>query len=83
MDQQGAWNGRYQRSLNGKRDSFTFDDFRTCAKSAVMKRGRAEAIVKEVTEVVANWRAYADKAGVEKTWRDQIYRTLRLNITRA
>lgn len=80
---EGEWTGQHQMSMNGKRDGFTLEDFRACAKSAVMKRGRAETIVKEVTEVVANWRAYADKAGVEKTWRDQIYRTLRLNITRA
>jgi hypothetical protein len=29
--------------MNGKRDGFTLADFRACAKSALMKRGRAEA----------------------------------------
>ena len=53
-------------SLNGKRDGFTLDDLPACAKSAVMKRGRAETIVKEVTEVVANWREFANKVGVER-----------------
>ncbi len=77
---EGAWTGQHQMSLNGKRDGFTMDDFRACAKSAVMKRGRAETIVKEVTEVVANWREYANKAGVDAAWRDQILGNLRLKL---
>jgi hypothetical protein len=35
-----------------KRDGFTMADFRTCAKSALMKRGRAEAIVEEVQQAM-------------------------------
>lgn len=34
--------------LNGKRDNFTLDDFRECAKTVSMKRGRAETIAREV-----------------------------------
>jgi serine/threonine-protein kinase HipA len=33
-------------------------DFRACAKSALMKRGRAEAIVEEVRASVAKWPDY-------------------------
>lgn len=76
----GAWTGQHQMSMNGKRDGFTLEDFRACAKSAVMKRGRAETIVKQVTEGVSNWREYADKAGVEAGWRDQIQGNLRLGL---
>ena len=79
---EGDWTGQHQMSMNGKRDGFTLEDFRACAKSALMKRGRAETIVKEVTEVVANWREYADKAGVEAGWRDQILGNLRLGLGR-
>ena len=79
---EGAWTGQHQMSMNGKRDGFTLDDFRACAKSAVMKRGRAETIVREVTEGVANWREYAGKAGVEAGWRDQIQKNLRLEWAR-
>jgi hypothetical protein len=39
--------------MNGKRDGFTLADFRTCAKSALRKRGRAEGIVEEC---VPPWR---------------------------
>jgi serine/threonine-protein kinase HipA len=38
-------------TLNGKRDNFSMSDFRAAAKSVNMKRGRADAIVKEVYQV--------------------------------
>ena len=49
----GAWTSTHQMTLNGKRDGFTLEDFRACARSALMKRGRAETIVEEV---VAAWK---------------------------
>lgn len=74
----GAWTASHQMTLNGKRDDFVLDDFVACAKSASMKRGRAEAIVKEVQETVSRWRSYAEEAGVPADWRDKIQRVLRL-----
>ncbi len=74
----GAWTARHQMTLNGKRDDFVLDDFRACASAASMKRGRAEAIVKEVRQTVSHWRDYADEAGVQTTIREQIQQTLRL-----
>jgi len=74
----GSWTARHQMSLNGKREGFSLDDFKACAKTASMKRGRAEAIVAEVVEVVSRWRAYGEEAGVPREWRDRIYETLRL-----
>jgi serine/threonine-protein kinase HipA len=67
-------------TLNGKRDDFTLADFRACAQSAGMKRGRAEAIVDEVIAAVAKWPDYAAQAGVEETWREQIQHSLRLTL---
>ncbi len=75
----GSWTASHQMTLNGKRDNFTMDDFKTCAKAASMKRGQAEAIVKAVQETVSRWKAYADEAGVPVAMRDEIYETLRLN----
>ena len=66
-------------TLNGKRDDFIMDDFKACAKTASMKRGRAEAIVREVQEVVSRWKEYAEQAGVPVSMRDQIGRSLRLS----
>jgi serine/threonine-protein kinase HipA len=74
----GAWTASHQMTLNGKRDDFTLEDFRACAKTASMKRGRAEAIVREVQDVVSCWKDYAEDAGVPGAMRDQIGRTLRL-----
>ena len=74
----GAWTASHQMTLNGKRNQFVMDDFRACARSAAMKRGRAEAIIEEVRKAVTRWREYADDAGVPAAWRDRIQKTLRL-----
>jgi serine/threonine-protein kinase HipA len=74
----GEWTASHQMTVNGKRDKFSMEDFKACAKVASMKRGRAETIVKEVLEIVSRWRDYADEAGVSPSIRDQIQHTLRL-----
>ncbi|GJL80387.1 MAG: toxin HipA [marine bacterium B5-7] len=73
----GSWTSKHQMTLNGKRDRFTLDDFKSCAKGASMKRGRAESIINEVREAVLRWADYADKAGVIVSQRDQIQQNLR------
>jgi serine/threonine-protein kinase HipA len=77
----GLWTATHQMSINGKRDQFELADFKACAKSAGMKRGRAESIVAEVERVVARWPAYADVAGVEPGQRDQVCAGLRVGIS--
>lgn len=74
----GTWTSSHQMTLNGKRNGFTMEDFKICAKTASMKRGISRAIIDEVQSVVSRWREYADDARVEPSWRDQIQRTLRL-----
>ncbi|MCF6337517.1 MAG: type II toxin-antitoxin system HipA family toxin [Gammaproteobacteria bacterium] len=74
----GRWTASHQMMLNGKRDNFTLDDFKACAKTAAMKRGRAEAIIREVQQVVSNWQIYAEDAGVPSVWQTQIQNVLRL-----
>ena len=74
----GSWTASHQMTLNGKRDDFTPDDFRDCARTASMKRGRAEAIVGEVRAVVSRWREYAGDAGVPAAWAEKIQHALRL-----
>jgi len=74
----GRWTSVHQMSLNGKRDNFTLEDFRACARTAALKRGRAETILEEVRGVVSRWPEHADRAGVQPDWRDRIARTLRL-----
>ncbi len=76
----GKWTSTHQMTLNGKRDGFTLEDFRTCAEAVSMQRGRAEAILEEVRSVVGHWPEYAKEAGVSADWRDRIARTLRLEV---
>jgi serine/threonine-protein kinase HipA len=78
----GAWTSQHQMSINGKRDAFSLEDFRACAKSGLLKRGRAETIVEEVCAVVEQWPQYAGKAGVTGEWLTQIQSHLRLNWPR-
>jgi serine/threonine-protein kinase HipA len=61
----GRWTAQHQMSLGGKRDRFTAEDLRVCAKLVSMKRGRAEAIAREVDAVVARWPEFASEAGVD------------------
>ena len=71
----GAWTATHQMTLNGKRDNFTMSDFRAAAKRANMKRGRAEAIVKEVISVVKRWPEFAAAAKLSDGLRDKIRKT--------
>lgn len=74
----GLWTASHQMSMNGKRDDFSLEDFKTCAKTASMKRGRAESILREVQAVVARWQDYAEPAGVPESIQQKIQPTLRL-----
>ena len=77
---QGDWTSRHQMSLNGKRDSFTIDDFKACAKNVSMKRGRAEEIIHEVQAAVLQWKHYADESGVPPEVASGIAKALRTDI---
>lgn len=74
----GKWTSSHQMTLNGKRDNFLLNDFKSCANAISMKRGRAETIISEVRQVVSRWPEFAEAAGVTPNWRDHISRTLRL-----
>ena len=78
----GDWTATHQMTMNGKRDGFTLADFRACAKSAMMKRGRAEAIIEEVRAAVSKWPDYAEQAQVTNDWRKKIQHVLRLELAR-
>ena len=75
---EGRWTSTHRMTLNGKRDGFTLEDFRACARAASMKRGRADAICHTVREVVSRWPEYADGAGVDPDRRDRTWRALRV-----
>lgn len=74
----GSWTATHQMTLNGKRDGFTREDFMLCAKSAVMKRGRAESIIEQVQAAVRRWPEFAVAAKLDDDWRDAIQQNHRL-----
>jgi len=78
----GRWTRQHQMTINGKQNGFVLDDFRTCAATAGLKRGRAEAILDEVREAAGRWPDYAEQAGVRPSQRDAIGSTLRLEFPR-
>ena len=76
----GRWTSQHQMTVNARRDGFTWEDFRACARAAGLKRGRAETIVGEVIEVVTRWREFAAAAGVPEGQREAIQGALRLKF---
>lgn len=79
----GDWTAQHQMTVNGKRDGFTRADLHACAKTALLKRGRADAILEEVRSAMLKWPDCAEKAGVTDAQRKQIQRTFRLDLPRA
>ena len=76
----GRWTGSHQMTLNGKRDDFTLEDFKACARNAGLKRGRAETLVGEISDTLAGWAGYAARVGVPADTARRIGETLRLNL---
>jgi serine/threonine-protein kinase HipA len=80
FDPEGRWTRHHQMSLNGKRDNFEAADFTAVAEAASMKRGRATAILAEVTDAVAEWPRFAAEVGVDERQVEQIGRAHRLGL---
>lgn len=70
-------------TINGKRDGFTLEDFEACAKTALMKRGRAAKVVEEVLAAVKQWPRFAAEAKVSDEWTTKIHKTHRLSFLQA
>lgn len=76
----GAWTSSHQMSLNGKRDNFALEDFKACAKSASMKRGRANEILHRVQNAVLQWQDFAEEAGVPNDDADRVAKAHRTHF---
>lgn len=69
----GHWTATHQMTLNGKRDGFVMADVHAGAESAGLKRGRAGALVEEVSNAVGRWREFA----VDATLSDDVFERIR------
>ena len=78
----GTWTAQHQMTVNGKRDGFTLADIRACAKAAMLKRGREQSLLEEVSAVVRRWSEFAEQAGVPADTQKRIARTHRLALPR-
>lgn len=76
----GAWTGTHQMTVNGKRDGFSLADLDACAKSGMMKRGRAQAILAEVQAAVERWSEFAAEAKLTDEVMRKIQRAHRLSF---
>ncbi len=76
-----VWTSSHKMAMNGKRDGFSMNDFKTCAETVSLKRGRAESIVADVRKAVERWPEFADTAKVTESWKTQIQENLRLELS--
>ncbi len=76
----GDWTATHQMTVNGKRDGMVMDDVRAVAKSAGLKRGRAEAMYEEVRAAVTRWPEFAAKAKLAGDMAGQIASAHRLDL---
>ncbi len=68
------WVSQHVLSVNGKRKDITKADLLEVAKQMNVKK--AEAIIKQVAEVISNWNHYADEVMVDKELKQAIQKTL-------
>ena len=74
------WLDSHQMSINGKRDGFTVADLRAVADVAGLTRGRAEAILAEVSRRRRGLAGVAEDVGVDEQMAEQIARSHRLTL---
>jgi serine/threonine-protein kinase HipA len=63
----GAWTGKHQMSVNGKRGGFVLDDFLALANSTGIKTRLAKGIIDQVADAVDKWPEFAVQADVPES----------------
>jgi serine/threonine-protein kinase HipA len=79
----GAWTGRHQMSMNGKRDDFTVGDVTECARTARLKGGRGRSILSEVQAAVSRWSDFATVTKVPAAQAEAIARAHRVDMPKS
>lgn len=76
----GSWTATHQMTINGTRDGFQMPDIRAVARSAGLKRGRADVLLEEVATAVARWPEFANQASVPTEVAAKIQRAHRMDL---
>jgi serine/threonine-protein kinase HipA len=74
----GQFTHSHQMTIRGKRDGYTYEDLVSVGKEMSIKS--AGSIIREITDVVSEWPAFARKAGVPRDRIEKIAKTLRLDV---
>ena len=76
----GDWTSSHQMLVNGKTRDISDEDLVACAKEANLSERNARAVIAEVREIVANWRAFAATAEVAEDFTDKIETMLKKEL---
>ncbi len=68
------WVSQHALSINGKRTNFTKQDLLEVGKS--IKNKKAAETIDEISEVVSQWKSFADQVKVSPQLREEIHKTL-------
>lgn len=80
-NQHGTYTSRQQMSVNGKRDNFRHEDLLALADAAGLKAPHARKWIYKLTECVARWAEFAEKAGISASRIERIAKAHRLKLT--
>lgn len=75
---EGKWTRRHQMSVNGKRESISYNDLITLGNENSIKFPKE--IIEQVLEVLNNWKKYAKDIGLKKRRIEEINKNMELNI---
>jgi len=75
---EGKWTRRHQMSVNGKRESISYNDLITLGNENSIRSPKE--IIEQVLEVLNNWKKYAKDVGLEKRRIKEINKNMELNI---
>jgi serine/threonine-protein kinase HipA len=75
------WVNDHQMTINGLRNDFKRSDLLSVGSAITRFKKESEKIIDEVTEVVSEWAAYADDAGVFPSLKTEITGNLRIGIS--
>ena len=75
----GQWTHQHQMSINAKRDNFSRSDLLDAGEAISIPK--PQRILNQVIDVVKQWPRFAGKAGVERSYADEIARHHRLGLS--